>query len=73
MLIIGGAIMLLFGPVALKRLASSARTLQQTKNELTGPGALKRFLDVDDEDDRGDESARDEGARRGRSRDDRER
>lgn len=51
LLIIGGAIMLLAGPVALKRLVGSARALEQTKRDLSGPGALDRFLGEGEEED----------------------
>ena len=51
--IIGGVIMLLGGPVVVRRLLGTARQLQQAKNDLTGPGALERLLDTDRDDDVG--------------------
>lgn len=49
LLIIGGVISLIAGPAMLKRLVGSARALDQTRRDLTGPGALERLLGEGDE------------------------
>jgi len=62
LLIIGGAIMLIAGPTVGKRLLASARALDQTRRDLSGPGALDRLLAADDDpdlDEDGEEEARD--------------
>jgi Sec-independent protein translocase protein TatA len=51
LLIVGGAVMLLAGPVALRRLVAAGRELQKTKDELTGPRALERLLGDGDDDE----------------------
>ena len=48
LIIIAGAISLLAGPVALRRIVQSARELEKTKRDLTGPGALDRLLGEDE-------------------------
>lgn len=58
MLIIGGAIMLIAGPAVGKRLLASAKALDQTRRDLTGPGALDRLL-AGDEEREGDEEPQD--------------
>lgn len=62
LLIIGGAIMLLAGPVALKRLVGSVRALEQTKRDLTAPGAVDRLLGEDTEEERRDEDDEERGS-----------
>ena len=59
-LIIGGAIALIAGPVALRRVLSAGRELQKTKDELTGPGALARLLGEGDEPEDGRREERDD-------------
>lgn len=49
--IIAGVVAFLAGPTALRQIVRSARTLQQAKNDLTGPRALERLLLDDREDD----------------------
>ena len=63
LLIIGGVISLIAGPVALRRVVRSARDLEQTKRDLTGPGALRRLLgdDPDEADEPGGPAERGEG------------
>ncbi|MEC7519369.1 MAG: twin-arginine translocase TatA/TatE family subunit [Myxococcota bacterium] len=59
MLIIGGAIMLLAGPVVGKRLLASAKALDQTRRDLTGPGAIDRLLGDEDEEEPRDRASDD--------------
>lgn len=59
LLIIGGAIMLFAGPAALKRIVGAARDLEQTKRDLTGPGAIERLLGEGEEEEARDD--REEG------------
>ncbi|MCB9593999.1 MAG: twin-arginine translocase TatA/TatE family subunit [Sandaracinaceae bacterium] len=49
MLIIGGAISLIAGPVMLRRLVKGAQELHQMKSDLTGPRMLERLMKDDEE------------------------
>lgn len=50
-MIIAGAISLIAGPAALRKVARSVREIEKTKRDLTGPGAIDRLLGGDDEPD----------------------
>ena len=55
LLVIAGAIALIAGPVALRRVLRGAQELHQAKQNLTGPRAIQHLLGGDDDPPPGDE------------------
>lgn len=55
LLVIAAAVSLLAGPVALRRLVATARSVEKVKSDLTGPNALRRLMDDAPDDDERDQ------------------